>query len=78
MASNASPRNIPGAPDSVDGSSNAISDFNYGSFRGSEEHSSTGNPVNPAGQREPTRSFIALSYRGAPGVLLWGTHMSKL
>lgn len=67
MTSDSSPRSIPGTSDSVDGASNTISDFNYGSFRGSEERNSTDNAVIDAGQREPTRSFISLSYRGAPG-----------
>ncbi|TAQ88320.1 hypothetical protein B7494_g3343 [Chlorociboria aeruginascens] len=64
-ASHSSPRYIPGSSESQDGASATTSDLNYGSFRGQND------PANPAyhistvhGQREPTRSFVQLSYRG--------------
>jgi SulP family sulfate permease len=67
--SHSSPRLIPGCSDSVDGISNANSEVNYGSFRGHQEgHSTTLSPAIASGQREPTRSSVHLSYRGALGM----------
>lgn len=69
MASHSSPRLIPGSSDSVDGTSNATEDVNYGSFRGTSEiQNFVTNPSVGPGQREPTRSFVHLSYRGALGM----------
>jgi SulP family sulfate permease len=66
--SHSSPRLIPRSADSVDGTSNATSDVNYGSFRGHQEgQSSTLSPAIASGQREPTRSSVHLSYRGGLG-----------
>src|ERR1700709_616388 len=68
-ASHSSPRLIPGSPDSPDGVSNTTSDVNYGSFRGhSEAQTLAMNPSNASGPREPTRSFVHLSYRGSLGM----------
>jgi SulP family sulfate permease len=70
MASHSSPRFIPGASDSIDGTSSATSDANFGSFRGySDIQNSAINSGTASGQREPTRSFIHHSYRGALGAL---------
>lgn len=69
MASHTSPRLIPGASDSLDGTSSATEEINYGSFRApSEAQNSVINPSMAAGQREPTRSFVHLSYRGSLGM----------
>lgn len=63
--SHSSPQRIPGSSDSVDGTSNATSDVNYGSFRAHQEgQSSMLSPPIASGQREPTRSSVHLSYRG--------------
>lgn len=66
MASHSSPRHIPGSSDSHDGTSVTTSDVNYGSFRAhSDAQSLAGNTSNASVPREPTRSFVHLSYRGS-------------
>lgn len=66
FGSHTSPRVIPGSSDSQDGASSSIhADTNYGSLRGNQGiHGSLS-----SNHREPTRSSVHLSYRGALGML---------
>lgn len=69
MASHSSPRLIPCSSASADGTCNATDDVSTSSFQvASETQISAISPAAASGQREPTRSFIHLSYRGALGI----------
>ena len=77
MASQTSPRLIPGATGSLDDSSSAAEEVNYGSFlANSETQNFVIAPSIASGQREPTRSFVHLSYRGSLGVQEPGRRLS--
>ena len=62
--SNSSPRLIPSPSGSDDDTSNYTADENYGSYRVQHAQSVSAS-IASSGQREPTRSSVHLSYRGA-------------